>query len=63
VPTRRRSRQISIGGVPVGGDAPVSAQSMTTTVTADVLSALANTAHPQRAVAAEQAVVHSRQCG
>ncbi|MFC4561001.1 4-hydroxy-3-methylbut-2-en-1-yl diphosphate synthase, partial [Nocardiopsis mangrovi] len=27
--TRRRSRQIMVGGVPVGGDAPVSVQSMT----------------------------------
>jgi (E)-4-hydroxy-3-methylbut-2-enyl-diphosphate synthase len=35
-PTRRRSRQIMVGPVAVGGDAPVSVQSMTTTVTADV---------------------------
>jgi (E)-4-hydroxy-3-methylbut-2-enyl-diphosphate synthase len=34
--TRRRSRQINVGGVLVGGDAPVSVQSMTTTKTADV---------------------------
>ncbi|MDA8267828.1 MAG: flavodoxin-dependent (E)-4-hydroxy-3-methylbut-2-enyl-diphosphate synthase [Actinomycetota bacterium] len=33
---RRRTRQIRIGGVPIGGDAPVSVQSMTTTKTADV---------------------------
>jgi (E)-4-hydroxy-3-methylbut-2-enyl-diphosphate synthase len=33
---RRHSRQINVGGVLVGGDAPVSVQSMTTTVTADV---------------------------
>jgi (E)-4-hydroxy-3-methylbut-2-enyl-diphosphate synthase len=33
---RRVSRQIQVGSVPVGGDAPVSVQSMTTTVTADV---------------------------
>jgi (E)-4-hydroxy-3-methylbut-2-enyl-diphosphate synthase len=33
---RRKSRQIMIGDVPVGGDAPVSVQSMTTTVTADI---------------------------
>ena len=33
---RRASRQIDVGGVPVGGGAPVSVQSMTTTVTADV---------------------------
>jgi (E)-4-hydroxy-3-methylbut-2-enyl-diphosphate synthase len=33
---RRTSRQIMVGNVPVGGDAPVSVQSMTTTLTADV---------------------------
>ncbi|MEU4228433.1 flavodoxin-dependent (E)-4-hydroxy-3-methylbut-2-enyl-diphosphate synthase [Nonomuraea sp. NPDC026600] len=37
---RRHSRQIMVGGVPVGGDAPVSVQSMTTTVTADINSTL-----------------------
>jgi (E)-4-hydroxy-3-methylbut-2-enyl-diphosphate synthase len=33
---RRQSRQIQVGSVAVGGDAPVSVQSMTTTVTADI---------------------------
>jgi (E)-4-hydroxy-3-methylbut-2-enyl-diphosphate synthase len=33
---RRLTRQISVGSVKVGGDAPVSVQSMTTTKTADV---------------------------
>jgi (E)-4-hydroxy-3-methylbut-2-enyl-diphosphate synthase len=33
---RRGSRQIRVGSIPVGGGAPVSVQSMTTTVTADV---------------------------
>jgi (E)-4-hydroxy-3-methylbut-2-enyl-diphosphate synthase len=33
---RRECRRIDVGGVPVGGGAPVSVQSMTTTVTADV---------------------------
>jgi (E)-4-hydroxy-3-methylbut-2-enyl-diphosphate synthase len=33
---RRSSRQIMIGSVPVGGDAPVTVQTMTNTVTADV---------------------------
>ncbi|PWI41583.1 flavodoxin-dependent (E)-4-hydroxy-3-methylbut-2-enyl-diphosphate synthase [Streptomyces sp. ICBB 8177] len=33
---RRKSRKIQVGSVAVGGDAPVSVQSMTTTVTADV---------------------------
>ncbi|MER6145988.1 4-hydroxy-3-methylbut-2-en-1-yl diphosphate synthase, partial [Streptomyces sparsogenes] len=33
---RRVSRRLQVGSVAVGGDAPVSVQSMTTTVTADV---------------------------
>ncbi|WP_209468613.1 flavodoxin-dependent (E)-4-hydroxy-3-methylbut-2-enyl-diphosphate synthase [Streptomyces iranensis] len=33
---RRASRKIQVGSVAVGGDAPVSVQSMTTTVTADI---------------------------
>src|ERR1041385_9269822 len=37
---RRVSRQIMVGGVPVGGGAPVSVQSMTTTLTADVNATL-----------------------
>src|SRR3712207_9114774 len=37
---RRRSRQIMVGSVPVGGGAPVSVQSMTTTNTADVNATL-----------------------
>src|ERR1700710_2416560 len=37
---RRASRQIKVGSVLVGGDAPVSVQSMTTTLTADVNSTL-----------------------
>jgi (E)-4-hydroxy-3-methylbut-2-enyl-diphosphate synthase len=37
---RRVSRQIHVGGVPVGGDAPVSVQSMTTTLTSDVNATL-----------------------
>ena len=39
-PRRRRSRQVMVGDVPVGGDAPVTVQSMTTTVTADVEATL-----------------------
>ncbi|MFE8978712.1 flavodoxin-dependent (E)-4-hydroxy-3-methylbut-2-enyl-diphosphate synthase [Streptomyces cyaneofuscatus] len=35
-PVRRRCQQIHVAGVPVGGDAPVSVQSMTTTPTANV---------------------------
>jgi len=34
--TRRVSRQIMVGSVPVGGDAPISVQSMTNTETCDV---------------------------
>jgi (E)-4-hydroxy-3-methylbut-2-enyl-diphosphate synthase len=37
---RRVSRQIMVGNVPVGGDAPVSVQSMTTTPTSDVNATL-----------------------
>src|SRR6266576_167860 len=33
---RRKTRQIRIGNVPIGGDAPVSVQSMTTTKTSDI---------------------------
>ncbi|MSO75421.1 MAG: flavodoxin-dependent (E)-4-hydroxy-3-methylbut-2-enyl-diphosphate synthase [Alphaproteobacteria bacterium] len=33
---RRRSRQIQVGSVAVGGDAPISVQSMTNTLTSDV---------------------------
>jgi len=39
-PKRRRSRRLMVGNVPVGGDAPVSVQSMTTTPTADVNATL-----------------------
>jgi (E)-4-hydroxy-3-methylbut-2-enyl-diphosphate synthase len=37
---RRQSRQIMVGSVPVGGGAPVSVQSMTTTLTADINATL-----------------------
>ena len=37
---RRTSRKISVGKVDVGGDAPVSVQSMTTTLTSDIDSTL-----------------------
>jgi (E)-4-hydroxy-3-methylbut-2-enyl-diphosphate synthase len=37
---RRQSRKIMVGSVPVGGGAPVSVQSMTTTLTADVNATL-----------------------
>ena len=38
---RRVSRQIRVGDVPVGGDAPISVQSMTNTPTADVAATVA----------------------
>ena len=38
---RRRTRQVHVGGVPVGGGAPISVQSMTTTKTSDVEGTLA----------------------
>jgi len=37
---RKHTRQISVGGVPVGGDAPITVQSMTITKTADVEATL-----------------------
>ena len=39
-PVRRATRQISVGGVRIGGDAPISVQSMTTTPTHDVNATL-----------------------
>ncbi|HJQ91767.1 MAG TPA: flavodoxin-dependent (E)-4-hydroxy-3-methylbut-2-enyl-diphosphate synthase, partial [Acidimicrobiia bacterium] len=39
--TRHRTRQLHVGNVAVGGDAPISVQSMTTTKTADVDGTLA----------------------
>jgi (E)-4-hydroxy-3-methylbut-2-enyl-diphosphate synthase len=38
---RRKTRQLQLGRVAIGGDAPVSVQSMTTTKTADVDGTLA----------------------
>lgn len=38
---RRKSRQITVGNVPVGGDAPVSVQSMTNTDTRDIAATIA----------------------
>src|SRR3712207_8967178 len=37
---RRKTRQIKVGKVLVGGDAPVSVQSMTTTLTSDINATL-----------------------
>ncbi|MEW9918651.1 flavodoxin-dependent (E)-4-hydroxy-3-methylbut-2-enyl-diphosphate synthase [Marimonas sp. MJW-29] len=38
---RRKSRQIMVGNVPVGGDAPISVQTMTNTLTTDVKATIA----------------------
>ncbi|ETA51434.1 flavodoxin-dependent (E)-4-hydroxy-3-methylbut-2-enyl-diphosphate synthase [Ponticoccus alexandrii] len=38
---RRKSRQIMVGNVPVGGDAPISVQTMTNTVTTDIAGTIA----------------------
>ncbi len=38
---RRKSRQIMVGRVPVGGDAPISVQTMTNTITSDVAATVA----------------------
>jgi (E)-4-hydroxy-3-methylbut-2-enyl-diphosphate synthase len=37
---RRKSRQIMVGAVPVGGDAPISVQTMTNTLTADAAATI-----------------------
>ena len=37
---RRKSRQISVGGVAVGGDAPITVQSMTNTLTSDAAATI-----------------------
>lgn len=39
--TRRKSRQVNVGNVLVGGDAPISVQTMTNTLTTDVKATLA----------------------
>lgn len=38
---RRKSKQIFVGNVPVGGDAPISVQSMTNTLTTDIKGTIA----------------------
>ena len=37
---RRKSRQISVGSVPIGGDAPIAVQTMTNTLTTDIKSTI-----------------------
>ncbi len=38
---RRKSRQIMVGNVPVGGDAPITVQTMTNTITSDIKATIA----------------------
>ena len=38
---RRKSKQIFVGSVPVGGDAPIAVQTMTNTLTTDVAATVA----------------------
>ena len=46
------ARQIHVGGVPIGGGAPVVVQSMTKTETADVQAVDSNFAIPERVLEA-----------
>ena len=46
---RRKSRQIMVGKVPVGGDAPIAVQSMTNTTTEDVTATVAQIQALQKA--------------
>ena len=46
---RRKSRQISVGNVKVGGDAPVSVQTMTNTLTHDVEATVAQILRAEKA--------------
>ena len=46
---RRKSRKIMVGNVPIGGDSPISVQSMTNTNTSDVASTVAQIESIQRA--------------
>src|SRR6202795_1130214 len=46
---RRKSRQIRVGSVPVGGDAPITVQSMTNTLTSDVAATVAQIKRAERA--------------
>ena len=46
---RRKSRQIFVGDVPVGGDAPIPVQTMTNTLTTDVAATVAQIQRAERA--------------
>ena len=47
--SRRRSRQIHVGSVPVGGDAPITVQTMTNTLTTDVAGTIAQIKRAEKA--------------
>jgi (E)-4-hydroxy-3-methylbut-2-enyl-diphosphate synthase len=47
--TRRKSRRIHVGPVPVGGDAPITVQTMTNTLTTDVAATVAQIRRAQAA--------------
>ena len=47
--TRRVSRKIHVGRVPVGGDAPITVQTMTNTLTTDVAATVAQIQRAERA--------------
>lgn len=46
---RRKSRQIMVGNVPVGGDAPVTVQTMTNTLTTDIEGTIAQIKRAEKA--------------
>ncbi len=46
---RRKSRQIFVGAVPVGGDAPITVQTMTNTLTTDVAATVAQIRRAEQA--------------
>ena len=46
---RRKSRQIHVGAVPVGGDAPITVQTMTNTLTTDVAATIAQIQRAEKA--------------
>lgn len=46
---RKKTRRIILGGVPIGGGAPVSIQSMTKTLTADIAETVAQIGRLARA--------------
>ena len=52
--TRRQSRQIMVGNVPVGGDAPITVQTMTNTPTDDVRATVDQIARVHRRAYVEQ---------